>query len=522
MSVPMRMRFEGRYGVRLVVVALCVLAMIDLQCEVVRTVAPTILVAVDDSESTHYGATFDPDALVLSLRKLGVNDVRVRKLSHDEPNASPLGDFLIDLGDEFVGNIEPPSLTVFVSDGIVTHGTSLDAVSLASPVVCVVVGSDVAPADIAWETPLILRDNADGNATWQVIAQLRATGQRAEREVVLKLDCVGDVVATKRITIPAGDSQHSWTFTIPEHEASTTFLAIEFDNAVDDIVANNRIQLDLPRERRAIRTLLIDSTPRPEYRFIRETLRRLDECELQTVLLGTDDLTAELAASSDLVIVGDVDLDSLPNEVAAAIKSRPRVLVAGVETATGAETSPFEVRLTDDPLVPTLQEPERFDVRWSVVPSDAAPESRILATAGGRPLIVLDEDRRICFHATDELYRATGVWGVAWWRDYWRRLVVFLGEAGRREDARYGRATGHAEFQNLKRDTAALNSLATQNDGFVIDATSITPDGVAEAIVNRLTFDQRVRVPLIPSWCLFAAAIAVLFATWWREHAASP
>lgn len=569
---------------RLTVVAILVVAAttVTWTYDVRREVTPRVAIAIDDSKSTQRrdGAVCDPDAIARAIRDRCGADVTSTRLSETSFVASPLGDWL----DALTTNApteNAPAVVVLLSDGIVTHGASLASRTFPSRIVCVAVGSDTPRADIAWATPLLLHDDT----AWRLEASLRATRQREPRAVVVTLRCgeSNHLIAHESLSLPAGDSLTAWAITLPAVDGDATNttpprFVLEWspvenvpsdDIDADDEPRNNRFTLDIPPEGRRVRTLLLDRGPRPEYRFLRETLRRLPECTLRTLLLEADDastgplagplamrideLNADVVASFDLILVGDVDLDVLPSSLASLLTSRPLLLIAGRRMA-GSDaiarllapwrvvppTDNERVEWTSNPLVSDFTESESpnellggsLTLRWCA-PLDLSAEDletasgrfRTLATVGGRPLVVLDEDRRWCWHGTDEWYRAAGVWGVAWSRAYWRRLVVFLGDAGKFDAARQhtplARDENELEFRRLHRDTASLNALAAAHDSASFDAaaTTTTPESIADAVVRALTPSHTTeRRCVIPPWTLCLAAIALLLAVWWSER----
>lgn len=558
---------------RFLIFLLLALAIIEPTRWVFET--PRILLVTDNSESTlrEDGARCDVDLLAKNLAHAAlVETVSLRDFS---AYGSPLGDFLSHL--LAARNASSSQMICFISDGIVTRGAKLEEVKSSIPIVGIAVGNDAPLPRISWGIPHVIQtENA-----WKVAVSLNGHALRAPLELTL---CVREkiaekpfdefpIFATETLTL---DEKIYWAIEIPrddndkltQREFIFSFSLQNFDRDFNSarvaIVPPTTLTVSLSQNSPRVRALLIENSPRAEYRFLRETLRRIDECELTTLLFDADknsdplgfftSADARLDAQSlemwDLILLGDVELADLP----AAFLAKPLIFLVGTQNtdsffrAAGdfafaaesldenhsQENDNEELIFADDPLIPPRPNEKPFSLRWSAPLKHDVANSysalRVLASANGNPVIAIDESRRWCWHGTDEFYRVIGVWGDSWYREYWRNLIFLLGNSAQHDFSRnelnseFDTATLE-EFKRTARDTNALRKISESSGGFFFDAQINSEEKSKEKLEEKIASailahfantPHTTRTAIFSRWIIFAAIIS-LFVLIWRK-----
>ncbi len=356
------------WPVRILLVALVLLALADVRLQRVDTELPLLLVAIDrsasmslphdpmDNESldrlsaTRSAFTTPGDARLDELQ----NNWRIRfhslgssvdTLSRDglqvlqpESPQSLLGDGLLELVEKHAaGDL---AAVILISDGAVTGGISLDefgqiAAARNVPVFCVGAGSEHSPPNIEiYDVVANRRLRAHYPAA--VTITIGATSLDGMKGRVSIVDTVN---GTELASAPLEIESDSWEQTIP--------LEIRFDEtgprslrAVVEVEAGESAAVDNQREFSVtvvddpVRILLVQDFPDPGYRFLKQTLQRAVEpitgrplFELSTLLqqsspeyAATDSTAIDQFPDAanlqefDVVVAGDVRLDPVARD----------------------------------------------------------------------------------------------------------------------------------------------------------------------------------------------------------------
>ncbi|MGL6225889.1 MAG: VWA domain-containing protein [Thermoguttaceae bacterium] len=345
-------------------IAVCVLLLgliIGPQFQIGRLVSPRLFVLLDDSRSmTQLERPRKTDTLskgTLDLTRQIENSevvqsslhqaerilktfsvlspsyqIQSRRLSEiTDSKLSPLGTAVLNL----LAEKESPDVIVLLSDGQLNQGLSLETVAriLAEkkvPLYTVGLGEQQERPTLRWKDPDIPLSVSPGEMI-RVRSILETLGlpvltpisirlektqdQEGEERTVLYEETLETVGEQTRISIPLSEDKPGlYVFRLiaqtPNWEEDWTDNVLEF--AI-------RVRTE-PK-----RILLIDRTPRYEYRFLREWLRQENAWKLQTVLedadpeyvvqdplaLSYDDLTPDLLRQCDLIILGDVNPNQL-------------------------------------------------------------------------------------------------------------------------------------------------------------------------------------------------------------------
>lgn len=262
--------------------------------------------------------------------------IQSRRLSEiTDSKLSPLGTAILNLLAEKEGAKEGPDVIVLLSDGQLNQGLALETVAqiLAEkkvPLYTVGLGEQQERPTLRWRDPDIPLSVSPGEMI-QVRSVLETLGlpiltpisirlekdrdQEIEERTVLYEETIESVREQTRISIPLSEDKPGlYVFRLiaqtPNREEDWTDNVLEFAIRVR------------PEPKKI---LLIDRTPRYEYRFLREWLCQESAWKLQTVLedadpeyveqdplaLSYDELTPDLLQQLDLIILGDVNPNKL-------------------------------------------------------------------------------------------------------------------------------------------------------------------------------------------------------------------
>ena len=407
----------------------------------------------------------------------------------------------------------PPSAIILLTDGVTTSGpddTLSRAAGLAArrsvPVYVIAVGSTDPARDLELSN-LRVPEVAFVDDPISFRADLREFGA-ATQQATVKLFQKGKAVPLEsRLVRLSGDSrrtpvQITHTPTTPgdfEYRLEVTPLPQESN------VANNVQSARVHVKRERLKVLLAEAFPRREFRYLKHLLEREKTITLHTILQDADpafaaeDQTArhlngrfpldrKALLSYDAVILGDVDIATLPREVMQNLVTFVKeggslILIAGTEyNPVSYFSTPLNVLLpfrVDDvrpppddesaetpfrpvlvgaargnPMFQLAGSAESNDAVWKQLPPllwllevrDLKPAAQVLVehptrmapragTAPRRrlPVIVLHRVGlgRVLFHATDELWRWRRLTGDLYYGRYWMQVLRGLYNAKR-------------------------------------------------------------------------------------------
>jgi len=255
----------------------------------------------------------------------------------------------------------PPSAIILLTDGITTSGpndTLSHAAGLAArqsvPVYVVALGSTDPARDLEL-TGLRAPEVAFLDDPITFTADLRAFGVKAKR-VSLRLYRKGDAapLVTQSVVPPADGKKTNVAVTFTPRKEGAFEFRLEVRPLPDEAnTANNSQTVHVYVKREKLKVLLADSTPRYEFRYLKHLLEREKTVKLHTILQDADEAyAAEDATAKDLkgrfpldrkqlfeydaIILGDVDVSSLPREVLENLKAYVTeggslVFIAGVD-----------------------------------------------------------------------------------------------------------------------------------------------------------------------------------------------
>lgn len=452
--------------------------------------------------------------------------------------------------EEFRG-ATPAAIVVF-TDGIASRSTSelttnaaQTARELSIPLLTVGMGSADPDRDLELTDLLVERVAILGDPVVFTVRG-RSWGLAGEK-VQATLRKAGDtrVLATTEI-LPTTSPFSLELLTTPTEEGDHTFEIELTPVAGESTLENNRLTTTVSVRRTKIRVLLVERTPRWEFRHLKPLLERDEMVELRTVLQDSDvdflreDRTALAGfpprASDldefDVVIWGDVDLDQINPQSLTHLRDFVSEKGGGLILIGGERHNPKEFRGTPlEALCPVpldaLELPTAEELAGSGFTMEPTPDGRTQAFlrldegptndlwstlpplhwswkvlrnkpgavtltsqggAGGRPVLVWQRygAGQVLFHATDELWQ-------------WRR---------EREDAIYGRYWGQAIRQLCRAKLlGSSQSVKLSSDrpvytvGEPIRLFARAPSGVAPAEGTNLvaliaSTGDPIRVPL--------------------------
>ncbi|QDU35806.1 hypothetical protein Mal4_00880 [Maioricimonas rarisocia] len=382
-----------------------------------------------------------------------------------------------------------PAAVVMLTDGVATT-TAADRLSAGAeeaaragvPLMPVVVGSDNPPRDV--ELTEILAEDITflgDPVSLMVHGNVHGFAGKSVR-IVLRESSRDDVLAETTVEIDTDDDDISALLSYrPQQPGDYEFVVQAVPLPGEQTIGNNELLQPVRVREQQVRVLLVERSPRWEFRFLKGTLEREPTVRVSTVLQEADlqyvaedrtalprfPLSREELFAFDVVILGDVDPGSLQLSAAENLRAFVSehggglILVAGMRhnpsaffstpladalpvTATAAAQSTagpdgydvertaegqrrLELRLADEPDLD-----ERI---WTSLPALYWLQTGVARKPGAESLVVaLGPDGtdhpaivahrfgagQVVFHATDELWR-------------WRRNV---------EDRYYGRYWG--------------------------------------------------------------------------------
>ncbi len=275
-------------------------------------------------------------------------------LGQDAPDfeVSPEG-YVTALGDALhaatqgAGGVTPRAV-VLLSDGAWNTGRDPSEVArvlgrMNIPVFVVGIGNPSPPRDAA---VVALRAPKSALLGDEVIltAEVAATGMGAAR-LPVQLMSGADILAEKQVVaLPSGQPVNVTFTLVPDTPGLRSFTVRVPKQEGEQHEGNNSAKASIEVAERKIRTLLVDSEPRWEFRFIRNVLERDPAVQLTVSLLRPglgpikgegyrDTLPTQKQefAEYDLMILGDLSREQMPDdflrEAADAVKVRGMALV---------------------------------------------------------------------------------------------------------------------------------------------------------------------------------------------------
>ncbi len=539
-----------RDGNRILLATLLAWLAVDPGWTVHRFVPPRLTVLVDDSKSMErplFESDSTPVLQAVELTKrlpklLGTDRYRidVHRLSEIVPGTSPLGTAVKTLERQ----APDAAALLLLSDGIGVDGPPLERIqTLPVPIYAVGFGATAPVPDLRWRTTDLSRTTFPGEPI-RLTPVLEAVGFTTPIDVDVQLDELFSgakiqAVLSRKIKIdPSTESSPvplEWNVSEPGEHRFRLSVGKQPNEWID---ANNRVEFSVVVEKEKIRVLLLDQTPRFEYRFLRELFRREPGFDLKTILLEADPRYVEQdpvalqpdavdVSRFDVVIVGDIDPNSrifmqLRQQWDAADAPQGLVHLPGrrfgmkgfeatpwtVGTDFTESTQPMIFRFTSETfgsLPPIFQ---------AIQPQESAPAIQILAvTENDLPLIALRSLGRttLLWCGTDELWRLRSVDGGTVYRDFWIRNVRTLA----------GKTSNPNEYQHVQplRDASEkeFNRLVRNDDGMKKTAVAYEPfseSGVRKVLdqlpPGKPEIAETKRYPFIPRPLLFAAILGIL------------
>jgi hypothetical protein len=224
--------------------------------------------------------------------------------------------------------------------------------------------------------------------TVQIPFTIISSLDRDVRTVVRLRDVKTSKERTKNITIPAGKTfQDSILWRLNTEGASTLELSIPVAHG-EMVAKNNHRQFNIAGRRESLRVLVIESTPRWEYRFIRNALYRDPgvhvDCLLLHPSLGPGDGPGyiqkfpeklEDLQKYDVVFIGDIGIskmgdDGLTLKQAELLKGLVENQASGIVFIPGPQGNQFS--LLQSPLgdlIPVVLDPKHKEGYSDVIPS---------------------------------------------------------------------------------------------------------------------------------------------------------
>ncbi len=239
--------------------------------------------------------------------------------------SSRIGGAVRDILNELRGNA--PAAILVLTDGINTDGPSLsEAATMARrkgvPLFLVGLGDDKPVRDLQL-TDLLVDDLVFVNDVVDFEAKLSGSGFAGkELSVVLRRQGKPDILAETKVTPKADNQPQTVRLQYRPTEEGEFHYVVEVQPQEGELQTDNNRQERTVRVRKEqIRVLLVDSTPRFEYRYLRNLLARDTTIQLHTVLQEADiDHAGQDAAELpgfpvrredvfryDVIILGDVN-----------------------------------------------------------------------------------------------------------------------------------------------------------------------------------------------------------------------
>ena len=418
----------------------------------------------------------------------------IRSLTADGGDTSP-GPSLKQVLDEHRG--ASPAAIVILTDGVSSTGEDdrlsaavESAVDRSVPVFPIGLGTSRPTRDL--QIYDLLADSVafvEDPVTFEFQAKAYDCSGKA-LEVVVRESDRNEILAREEVRVP-GDGVAiplRLTFT-PREEGDYEFVVEAKPVPGETNLENNVLRRRVRIQREQIRVLLVDRTPRWEYRHLKSVLEFDDAVSLETVLQESDlayqeeDRTAlatfpaaqDALFEYDVIILGDVDLQYLNPGALESIRAFVADRGGGLVLIAGELHNPLDFRGSVlEPLVPveldSLDAPDTATTGFRIEPTRAgftnpilqlldgesanralwgelppvywaleAPRRRSAAlvlaahssrhtTEGRLPMIVLQRfgAGQVLFHATDELWRWRRQVENRFYGRYWSQAVRFL------------------------------------------------------------------------------------------------
>lgn len=262
----------------------------------------------------------------------------------------------------------PPSAIIVLSDGITstTDADRLTAVADAArsrlvPLYCVGAGSEEPTRDLEL-FDLLADEVAFMNDPITFTAKLRSFGF-AGKDVIVTLRKAGSktVLTSTRVTAPSDGQATKVELTwAPPEEGEFEFVVEAAPAPRETSTENNAKSRRISVRQEKIRVLLVDSSPRYEFRYLKHLLERDKTIEVKTVLQEADveytseDQTAldnfpvrkEDLLQFDAVILGDVNPGYLSEGVFENLRDFVREAGGGLIVVAGPQHTPSALRGT--------------------------------------------------------------------------------------------------------------------------------------------------------------------------------
>jgi hypothetical protein len=336
-------------------------------------------------ENIVYG---DDKPLLQSLRAQFAVDVHQFDEHLHQPRAEAGGDEPAAasgtrLGDALDAVLRPggavrPSAIIVMTDGINTAGASLgDAAARAAmlrvPIFAVALGSHRPRPDVELDG-VVAEDVVFPGDRLQIEAALRSFGFAGQHaRLVLRRTDTDEELATATATLPEGDQPQSIMLPLIVTEPGPLPLELAVDPQPGEVdLSNNLQQLRIDVRAEPIRALLVDSTPRYEFRALKSLLERDPAIDLRVWLQDADFdwPTVEPAAVNgfpvdeaqlldyDVLLLGDVDVDRASRSAWESIQRFVSVHGGGLAFIAGDQYMPRAAAAVDSlrlllPVQPT-------------------------------------------------------------------------------------------------------------------------------------------------------------------------
>lgn len=347
---------------------------------------------------------------------------------------------------------------------------------------------DLAILDVAVDRIAFVDDPLAFRARVQTTGGLGGRGQ-----VILRRSNDDRALVTEEMALPEGDGVESIELVYVPREAGEQEFTIEVIPLSGEAdVGNNSTVVSVSVRDDPLRVLLVERTPRWEFRHLKAELERDQTLDVDTYLHSADleyareDRTAlprlprddEALDGYDVVIWGDLDPDQVSNEFMARLRTHVAEDGGGVLFIAGPRHLPssylstpflelFPVELAADGTIPVTfdggarvmrtvegrvdpltgasgagptrlwQDPPPVYSCVTVERSKAGAQTLVEArgdrSAVRRPLIVRQRfgAGQVVMHLTDELWRWRSVDEGAAYRQYWRQAIRQLGKGKR-------------------------------------------------------------------------------------------
>lgn len=389
----------------------------------------------------------------------------------------------------------PPAAIILLSDGITTDGETLaDATTLARrkgvPLFTVAIGSRTPLRDLEL-SDLLVDEVVFVDDLINFEAKLTGAGYEGRSvNVTLKDKGSGETLARRAFTVGADNKPQKISVPYRPSKVGDFEYLLEVEADAQEVQADNNTQgRSVSVRKEQIRTLLVQSYPNYEFRYLKHMLQRDSTISLRTVLQEADgdytstDATAlpvfpvrrEELFEYDVILFGDVDPSflsaSMLQNLAAFVTQKGGGVVflagplfnplgyrdtplatllpidfAGVGGVAHADTAQgYQVRPTElGQALPAFQlgdSPQESLTIWGKLPPlywlfetpQLKPAARVLAerqAVDGRALPIISMQYvgagKTIFHATDDTWRWRFRIGDAYFARYWVQTIRYL------------------------------------------------------------------------------------------------